>query len=653
MPATRTQPAVYAPPPPSDLVRLLEDREARVRRRAALALGRTGLREGAEPLIKLLGSDQDPEVRQMTAFALGLIADGSARPSLLTALADPDIGVQGRAAEALGAIGDRADATAVSEMAQRHIRAGAFAEVGPDDLTYPLTPPAEAARLALYALVRLGSYEALAAAALDAGGRPVSAWWPVAYALQRSGDARAVPALQVLLSTPGRYTASFAARGLGALKGTASAPALRQIVEKRAAHPAVVVQAVRALATLGDASAASVLAQIVGDGEADRMLRIEAMTALSAVATSDSLDLMLDLLTDSSPTIRGLAMRSLARIDPEGFLLTLSGLDPDRDWTVRAAQATALGSLPSGAGVPGLMLLLNERDPRIIPTVLAALVAAKPPGVEKILIDHLRTDDFAVRAAAANGLAALNAPGAGAALVEAYRAAVGDSTYVARAAILAALNKVDPKAAEPILQEALRDREWAVRVRTAALYRERGSVDTAVDAAIRPAQSARTLTDEERKWLISPPFSPHAFIETDRGVIELELAVLDAPVTVANFMGLARKNFFDGIAIHRVVPDFVIQDGDTRGDGEGGPGYTIRDEINMRPYLRGTVGMALDWEDTGGSQFFITHSPQPHLDGRYTVLGHVVNGMEVVDRIVAGDVIRRVRIWDGTADEPR
>ena len=68
-------------------------------------------------------------------------------------------------------------------------------------------------------------------------------------------------------------------------------------------------------------------------------------------------------------------------------------------------------------------------------------------------------------------------------------------------------------------------------------------------------------------------------------------------------------------------PNFVVQDGDPRGDGEGGPGYTIRDEINQRPYLRGTVGMALDWEDTGGSQFFITHSPQPHLDGRYTVFG--------------------------------
>jgi len=170
------------------------------------------------------------------------------------------------------------------------------------------------------------------------------------------------------------------------------------------------------------------------------------------------------------------------------------------------------------------------------------------------------------------------------------------------------------------------------------------------EAAIRPAVAGRPIADQEWQALVSPPFSPHAYIETDRGVIEIELAILDAPLTVANFMALARKGFFDGIAIHRVVPDFVVQDGDSRGDGEGGPGYTIRDEINMRPYLRGTVGMALDWEDTGGSQSFMTHSPQPHLDGRYTVFGHVVAGMDVLDRLVPWDVIRRVRIWDGVTE---
>ena len=156
------------------------------------------------------------------------------------------------------------------------------------------------------------------------------------------------------------------------------------------------------------------------------------------------------------------------------------------------------------------------------------------------------------------------------------------------------------------------------------------------------------MEESERQALISPAFSPHAYIETDRGTIEIELAILDAPLTVANFIALARKDFFNGIAIHRVVADFVVQDGDPRGDGEGGPGYTIRDEINERPYLRGTVGMALDWEDTGGSQFFITHSPQPHLDGRYTVFGNVVDGMGVVDQIQPWDIVRRVRIRDGT-----
>jgi len=648
VPATRTQPAIVAPPPPSDLVRLLGDGEARVRRRAALALGRAGLGDAVAPLTMLL-ADAEPEVRQMAAFALGLIGEAGARTALLAALADPDPGVQGRAAAALGLIGDRADATAVSGMVQAHIRAGALAAMAADDLTYPRSPAVEAARLGLYALVRLGSYEALAAAALDGGERPVSTWWPVAFALQRLGDARAAPALLALLSTPGRYTAAFAARGLGVAKAAAAAAPLRQIVERRDAHPAVVIQAIRALGLIGGMDTAPALTRIVADADADAAVRVEALSALGAVATSDAVDLMLDLMSDDAPPIRAAAIRTLARVDPDTFLVTLSGLDVDREWTVRTAQAAALGSLPAARGLPGLKALLKDRDPRVLPAVLAALVASKAPDAEAILTQHLKADDFAVRAAAAAGLAELRAASAAAALADAYRGAAGDSTYSARAAILAALNQIDPAAAQPLVEDALRDRDWAVRVRMAALLRQRGR-DSTVDAAIRPAPTGRPISDEEWTGLITPQFSPHAFVETDRGTIEIELAILDAPLTVANFVALARRGFFDGLAIHRVVPDFVLQGGDPRGDGEGGPGYTLRDEINMRPYLRGTVGMALDWEDTGGSQFFITHSPQPHLDGRYTVFGHVVDGMDVVDRLVQGDVIRRVRIWDGVTE---
>jgi cyclophilin family peptidyl-prolyl cis-trans isomerase len=151
--------------------------------------------------------------------------------------------------------------------------------------------------------------------------------------------------------------------------------------------------------------------------------------------------------------------------------------------------------------------------------------------------------------------------------------------------------------------------------------------------------------------LVSPPVSTEVYLDTDRGTIQIELAVLDAPLTVENFVTLAGGRFFNGLGVHRVVPNFVIQAGDPRGDGEGGPNYTIRDELNQRPFVRGTVGMALDWADTGGSQFFITLSPQPQLDAKYTAFGRVIAGMEIVDAIQPRDVIRAVRVWDGTSPQ--
>jgi cyclophilin family peptidyl-prolyl cis-trans isomerase len=110
-----------------------------------------------------------------------------------------------------------------------------------------------------------------------------------------------------------------------------------------------------------------------------------------------------------------------------------------------------------------------------------------------------------------------------------------------------------------------------------------------------------------------------------------------AQVTVAQLSRLAGSNYFRGLTFHRVVPDFVVQGGDPRGDGEGGPGFTLRCEVSPRSYVRGTVGMALAGKDTGGSQVFVTLSPQPHLDGRYTIIGTVVSGMEALDGLAEGD----------------
>jgi cyclophilin family peptidyl-prolyl cis-trans isomerase len=133
-----------------------------------------------------------------------------------------------------------------------------------------------------------------------------------------------------------------------------------------------------------------------------------------------------------------------------------------------------------------------------------------------------------------------------------------------------------------------------------------------------------------------------ATLTTVRGPIRLELFGAEAPITAWNFLALARSGYYRNTRFHRVVPNFVAQDGDPRDDGNGGPGYAIRDEMNRHRYERGAVGMALSGPDTGGSQYFITHSPQPHLDGHYTVFGRVLQGYDVLDRIVQGDLITRI-----------
>jgi cyclophilin family peptidyl-prolyl cis-trans isomerase/HEAT repeat protein len=140
-----------------------------------------------------------------------------------------------------------------------------------------------------------------------------------------------------------------------------------------------------------------------------------------------------------------------------------------------------------------------------------------------------------------------------------------------------------------------------------------------------------------------------AVLTTDRGVFTVDLLPEDAPLTVDNFIKLARSGYFNGVLVHRVVPNFVMQDGDPRGDGNGGPGWSIRCELNMAPYDRGAVGMALSGKDTGGSQWFVTHSPQPHLDGGYTVFGRVnETDMKVVDDIARGERIVSVKIMEGS-----
>jgi HEAT repeat protein len=632
-----------APPPPPDLAGLLADQEARVRRRAALAVGRVGLRDGVAPLLPLLG-DPDPEVRQMAAFALGLIGDTRARDPLVQALGDASPLVRGSAAEGLGLLGDQAAAEPIGKMIAEIVAAGALDAVPGDDADVGRDNLPAVFRLGLFALVRLKAFEPIAAAVLDAAAQPRVRWWPVAFALERLEDPRGLNALLSLAKDAHPDTRAFAVKGLGALKNRAALPLLLPLVSG-SDRPAA-IEAVRALGRIGDAAAAPPLLKIVQDRKADPAVRLEAVAALGGIRTSAVYDVVLDLVSDPSPDIRAAALRSGAMLDPEHFVTVLSGLDPDPDWSVRFALASVLGTLPADIALPRLSVMLNDSDQRVLPSVLASLVKVRAPTAAAMMLDRLTADDPAVRAAAAAAVAELKPANGARALADAYQRGQRDPTYIARAAALAALARYGAGDAQAVLRTALSDKDWAVRVRAATLLKE---LDPSSDVAqqIRPAPTRLAADAYAAPRLVSPPVSTEVYLDTDRGTIRIELAVLDAPLTVENFVTLARSGFFNGLSVHRVVPDFVIQTGDPRGDGEGGPNYTIRDELSERPFVRGTVGMALDWADTGGSQFFITLSPQPQLDAKYTVFGRVIAGMEVVDQIQPRDVIRAVRVWDG------
>lgn len=312
----------------------------------------------------------------------------------------------------------------------------------------------------------------------------------------------------------------------------------------------------------------------------------------------------------------------------------------------------------------------RERDVYLpVSDVLSAYAAFKPERLNEYLINFLQLDDVQTRAAAAGLLA--DQPHSKQnveALQKAFAASMvrDKDSDDATLAILAALYKLDKKESVGSLLVALNSPNYLVRKRAFALLSDKGlqadspGVPTLLENAkakhkdlvlpYSPAFGTKLgqmmYTDADYvKALSRKNGSVSAELLTEKGRFTIHFTPEEAPLTVDNFVRLARSGYLNGVEVHRVVPNFVMQDGDPQGDGNGGPGWSIRCEVNMLMYDRGAVGMALSGKDTGGSQWFVTHSPQPHLDGGYTIFGHVnESDMKTVDNIVKGDKILTVRI---------
>tara|TARA_Y100000780_G_C13672161_1_gene412832 strand:- start:826 stop:1998 length:1173 start_codon:yes stop_codon:yes gene_type:complete len=382
---------------------------------------------------------------------------------------------------------------------------------------------------------------------------------------------------------------------------------------------------------------------LMRDPDIDPLVQLEILVAFGERRAANAVDLFLDVLTHPSPSMRIAALRGLASLDEQRFMLALSGLDEDVHWSVRAALADILKSMTPDVAIPRLQVMLNDTDRRVIPSLLSSLVALRVPEVGSTIREMLNDDDVIIRSVAAEQMGILNLPDGVPLLAAAYLASLGEDFSIARTSIVDALAEYGGSEAVAALQIALTDDDWRVRVTAAnrLLVLDPGP---AYRDQVGPAGE---VTIEEAIRLSDPVVSPHVYFETDKGTIQIELAVLDAPVSTERFATLAAGGYFDGLPFHEIVAARFLRGGDPRGDGRGGHVLTLPDEIGPNRFLRGTVGVAADTAESGAGQFFVSLAPQPLIDAERTVLGRVVAGMEVVDRLLQWDLVRSTRVWDG------
>ncbi|HEX8423196.1 MAG TPA: peptidylprolyl isomerase, partial [Pyrinomonadaceae bacterium] len=596
--------------------------------------------------------------------------------------------VRARAMEALGKIAaalPKAEEARAAEIGKSLLIALEF-EARPSPLPAQRAANREVALLGLTAVLR---------ARPEGAGRVIALFLNSADARLRADAANTLTRLRaknaneqlrkLLLSDADAVVRANAARALGAAEDKG---AFDMLLEHAAndKDERVRVSAIRSLGTLKDARAAEPL---VKRGEV-LLTAYRAAKASNAASRPAELNELLELVTGLSRVVAGTAneralglLRALreaeqwstpeaeiaaARIAPGQYLrerpfhqLAYRAPDSRISWQTYAAIAQGLGEIAavssgragnSGVSVQAdaqlaLRARLNDTaTPALaVPDVLTAIAAFKPPDGALVMRAQLAAPDVIVRATAAGQLGELAPdPETTSALAAALNVALRDEMNDAALAILDALAKQKSEPAVAAIKTALDSPDYLLRRRAAAILEAAQPDATNADEGRIETVATRNRLPDYRRALARRASRVVATVNTDKGMFQLELLPNEAPLTVDNFVELARRGFFNNISFHRVVPNFVVQGGDPRGDGNGGPGYQIRCEINEVPYGRGAVGMALSGKDTGGSQWFITHSPQPHLDGGYTVFARVVAGMETVDRITRGDRIRSINV---------
>jgi cyclophilin family peptidyl-prolyl cis-trans isomerase/HEAT repeat protein len=608
------------------------------RARIALALGRIGAatfddangngikdpgekQAGVDELASLV-SDANEPVRINTAFALGLTGDAAAVEPLLHLAADKDGTVAAEAVEALSKLVPNVPLERYTTFTQATEREGVRARAIRFTFRFKTDPAS-----------------AIAAGALDATSPAIRQ--EAAYSLARRPLIAARPQLELLVTDPNPLTRAYAISALGRIASPDSLPRLFEALGD--AHPWVRTNAAVAVGRVATKDPKSLDRPSLTE-DAGRVLtvthdpsagvRAAALDALGwyAPRSEAAKQRLLEIAANGSRWERETAAGLIAKqLDDSSLLPTdLS------NWA-------KLRVLESGGKVADAMRAKWASDPdTLVRENAIGTISDEAADANRSLIQPALADpDVVVRTRAIDRFAKTNADRLLTILHNAEERGRFDKQNDARVSAFQAIAEIDDPSREEFLRTMLKQDDPVIR-RLAA-----DAIETKLHKArpqYTPLPIERPLADYAAiaQWSRQPHT---ATIHLTRGNIELKLLSQEAPMTAWNFTQLAGKHFFDNTSFMRVVPNFVIQGGDPRNDQEGGPGYAIRDEINLQKYTRGALGMALSGPDTGGSQFFITHSPQPHLDGGYTIFGRVEGGMDsVVDATERGDRVETVEV---------
>lgn len=586
-------------------------------------------------------NDADAKVREEAAFAMGQFFSPNAEPPLLNALDfEKNTGVKSRLVEALGKTGTEKSFPFLENLLDSQV------------------PDNEKNAALSWGLISYRGYSYNQGLKnlnelLKSTSDP-EIQWRAAYALYRSGSPAEMNTLYEILKNNSPFARYFALKGITSIAGilkSSESEGFNYLESARNANR--ILQSPDFLQRLKNLSADANLyvkladLQLMGvltdpslwpsakEAAADEnpYIRAAALEAIAGYKNQDAENFLTQCIQNSENwRDRGIALMNLAKINQKKCFEIVNSSIEKSQWPENYYYIKALEQLNSKSSTRLLMKLSDNQNIAQVSLALEAL--SRRDGVPlAFLINKLKRGDPAITTIVASRLAATKESKTAQVLIDAYENFQASRDIEPMEAIIAALDSIGSTKPVPLLEREMKNPFPAIqRASQHALKHITGKEYPLLDSL------AANLTRYDFK-LAAKNIRPKIKINTTKGSFVIELFPDKAPVTVANFVQLADSGFYNNIYFHRVVPGFVIQAGDPRGDGWGGPGYTIPCEYNDIFYDRGTVGMATAGKDTGGSQFFVTHTPQPHLNGRYTAFGKVISGMDVVDHIEIFDKI--------------